>query len=190
MIKSVCVFCASSQSVSESFKKMAYDLGKRFAYEGIELIYGGASIGLMGCIARGVHAGRGRVTGVLPRFFMDKGIDYQQTDEMIITKDMRERKSVMDHRSDAFVALPGGIGTLEEAMEVLSLIQLKQTFKPLILINTQEYYRELVHFLEKMIHLKFAKPDTLDLFYLAKDPADAVQFIKDFTPQPHNMKWL
>ena len=186
MIQSVCVFCASSQSVPESFKEVAYDLGQRLAHERIELVYGGASIGLMGCVARGAHAGAGRIIGILPYFFMGKGIDYQQTDEMIVTKDIRERKAIMDSRSDAFIALPGGVGTLEETIEILSLIQLKQTTKPLILINTHDFYRELIDWFEKMIRLKFAKPDTLGLFYLAKDPSDAIQFLKDFRPQVSN----
>ena len=190
MIQSVCVCCASSQLVPESFKEVAYDLGQRLAYEGIELVYGGASIGLMGYLARGVHTGGGRVTGILPHFFMGKGIDYRKTDEMMVTKDIRERKAVMDNRSDAFIVLPGGIGTLEEAMEILSLIQLRQTAKPLILINTQDFYRELMELFEKMIRLNFAKPDTLGLFELVKDPTEAIRFLKDFRPHQHNSKWL
>ena len=91
------------------------------------LIYGGASIGLMGCVARGVHEFGGQVTGVLPEFFKIKEIEYGDADELIVTKDMRERKAVMDQKSDAFITLPGGIGTMEEAMEILSMKQLKLT---------------------------------------------------------------
>ena len=178
MIRSVCVFCASSDSVAELYRQTAYDLGQRLACEGVALVYGGASIGLMGCVARGVHAEGGKVIGVLPDFFIGKGIDYLEVDELIITKDIRERKAVMDLRSEAFMALPGGIGTLEEAVEILSLVQLRQTAKPMILINTLDFYHELLSLLEKMVRLKFAKPDTMKIFHLAKDPADAILILR------------
>ena len=178
MIRSVCVFCASSEFAADSFKKIAYDLGKRLANEEINLVFGGASIGLMGCVASGVRDGGGRVTGVLPHFFMGKGIVYAEMDEVIVTKNMRERKAIMDQHSEAFIALPGGIGTLEEVIEILSLLQLKQTAKPLILINTHDFYRELINLFEKMIRLKFAKPNAMDLFHLAKDSASAVETLK------------
>ena len=125
-IQSICVFCASSNSVDDLFKQTALELGKEMGKRGIKLVYGGASIGLMGCVARGVHEEKGKVVGVLPEFFKTKDIEYSEADELIVTNDMRERKAVMDQRSDAFIVLPGGIGTLEEAMEIFSQLDVDQ----------------------------------------------------------------
>lgn len=189
-INNICVFCASSESVPDVYKAVASDLGRRMGRRGLTLIYGGASIGLMGCVARGIHEGGGRVVGILPKFFMTKDIAYVEADELVVTKDMRERKAVMDERSDAFIALPGGVGTLEETIEILSMLQLKQTVKPLVLINTEDFYRDLMALFNKMIALRFAKPETLDLFTLAPDPESALNGILSFKPLRTENTWL
>lgn len=176
-IRTICVFCASSPSAAEIYKETARDLGRGMGRLGIGLIYGGASIGLMGCVARGVHEAGGHVVGVLPRFFMNKGIDYGEADELIVTENMRERKAVMDKRADAFIVLPGGFGTLEEAMEILSMKLLKLTRKPLVFVNTNDYYRGLNSFFEQMIRLNFAKREAMDLFSLEPDPESALKLI-------------
>jgi cytokinin riboside 5'-monophosphate phosphoribohydrolase len=176
-IKSVCVFCASSESVGEFFKDIAFELGCELGKKGIELIYGGASIGLMGSVARGVHKEKGKVVGVLPKFFKTKDIEYSEADELIVTQDMRERKAVMDQRSDAFIVLPGGIGTLEEAMEILSMRQLRLTDKPLVFINTKGFYDGLFKNFEEMVELKFAKPNILDMYTKASDPKNAMEYL-------------
>jgi len=139
-IRAICVFCSSSQSVDELFKHTALELGRELGKKGIELVFGGASIGLMGCVARGVHEEKGRVIGVLPEIFTAKDIEYSEADELIVARDLRERKAVMDQRSDAFIVLPGGIGTYEEAMEILCMRQLHLTDKPLGFINTQGFF--------------------------------------------------
>ena len=104
-IKSICVFCGSSQAVEDSYKSVATELGREIGRRGADLVYGGASIGLMGCVARGVHEEKGKVIGILPEFFRKKDIEYLDADELIVTKDMRERKAKMDERSDAFIVL-------------------------------------------------------------------------------------
>jgi len=177
MVRSVCVFCSSSESVDEVYRETATDLGRRLGRLGLNLVYGGASIGLMGCVARGVHDFGGRVTGVLPEIFKVKEIEYEEADELIVTRDMRERKGVMDQKSDAFITLPGGIGTLEEAMEILSMKQLKLTLKPLVFINTCNFYDGLISNIQKMVDLKFAKKDTVNLFAVKPDPETALQYI-------------
>ncbi|MBT3416101.1 MAG: TIGR00730 family Rossman fold protein [Nitrospina sp.] len=178
-IRAICVFCASSQSVDELFKNTALELGRELGKKGIELVYGGASIGLMGCLARGVHEEKGRVVGVLPEFFATKEIKYSEADELIVTQDMRERKAVMDQRSDAFIVLPGGIGTLEEAMEILSMRQLHLTDKPLVFINTQGFYDGLRAMFEEMVDLKFAKPNIMDMYAMVPDPQSALDYLFD-----------
>jgi uncharacterized protein (TIGR00730 family) len=176
-IRSICVFCASSQSVGDVFKNVALELGRELGKRGIDLVYGGASIGLMGCVARGVHEENGKVIGVLPEFFKTKDIEYSEADELIVTQDMRERKAVMDQRSDAFIVLPGGIGTLEEAMEILSMRQLRLTDKPLVFINTQGFYNGLLATFEEMVDLQFAKPNIMNMYKMVADPQSALDYL-------------
>ena len=181
-IKSICVFCASSSAVDPVYLSAAFDLGRCLGREGIDLVYGGASIGLMGEVARGVHQENGKVVGVLPKFFKKKDIEYADADELIVTRDMRERKAVMDERSDAFIALPGGVGTLEEAVEILSMIQLQLTQKPLVFVNTRNFYGALLQHFQNMVDWKFAKAETLELFAMVNTPAEAVAVIKEYRP--------
>lgn len=189
-IRSICVFCASSNAVDAVYLDAATDLGRRMGEAGIDLVYGGASIGLMGAVARGVHDKGGNVTGVLPKFFKKKDIEYGEADELIVTRDMRERKAVMDERSDAFIVLPGGVGTLEEAMEILSLVQLRQTHKPLVFINTEGFYDGLVRHFEQLVQLKFAKEETLKMYAYLETPAEAIDFIENFQPPELHSKWI
>lgn len=189
-IRAVCVFCASSESVDEIYRDAATDLGRRIGRLGADLVYGGASIGLMGCVARGVHEFGGKVIGVLPEFFKGKNIEYKDVDELIVTRDMRERKAIMDQRSDAFVVLPGGIGTLEEAMEILTMKQLRLTQKPLVFINTENFYGGLLSHMKEIVDLKFAKQETLDLFVSEPDAESALNYILNYTAPKTPSKWL
>ena len=158
--------------------------------EGIDLVYGGASIGLMGAVAKGVHQEGGRVIGVLPEFFKVKDIEYQDADEIITVPNMRERKAAMDERSDGFIVLPGGIGTLEEAMEILSMIQLRLTQKPLVFLNTENFYDGLIDHIKKMVNLKFAKQETLKMFATATTPQEALEYVRSFKPPDLHQKWM
>ena len=179
-IKSICVFCGSSQAVKGNYKSVATELGREIARRGADLIYGGASIGLMGCVARGVHEEKGRVIGILPEFFRKKDIEYLDADELIVTKDMRERKAKMDEKSDAFIVLPGGIGTLEETMEILSMRQLKLTNKPLVFINTDGFYDKLNETFSSMIERKFAKENIRNMFVMIPNPKNALEYIFNY----------
>ena len=189
-IRAMCVFCASSNAVDAVYLDAATDLGRRMGQSGIDLVYGGASIGLMGALARGVHEKGGKVTGVLPKFFKTIEIEYGEADELIVTRDMRERKAIMDERSDAFIVLPGGVGTLEEAMEIFSLIQLKQTVKPLVIINTEGFYDGIIRHFEQLVTLKFAKAETLKMYALVNTPEEAMVFIENFRPREVPGKWI
>ena len=189
-IRSICVFCASSESVDDLFKDTALELGLELGRRRIDLVYGGASIGLMGCVARGVHEEKGKIIGVLPEFFKTKDIEYSEADELIVTQDMRERKAVMDKRSDAFIVLPGGIGTLEEAMEILSMRQLRITDKPLVFINTQGFYEGLLATFEEMVDLKFAKPNIMDMYRMVPDPKSALDYLLNYVSHEPDKKWL
>ncbi|CCQ90751.1 conserved hypothetical protein [Nitrospina gracilis 3/211] len=189
-IRSICVFCASSTRVDPVYLDAADDLGRRMGRAGVELIYGGASIGLMGAVARGIHKEGGKVVGVLPKFFMKKGIKYDEADELIVTRDMRERKATMDERADAFVVLPGGVGTLEEAMEIFSMVQLGLTHKPLVFINTGGFYDGLFAHFQKMVELNFAKKETMEMLELVQTPEQAMLYLESFSPPELPSKWF
>jgi len=178
-MNSICVFCSSSNSIDDVYVKTAEDLGHQIGQLGLELVYGGASIGLMGAVARATHEKGGRVIGVIPEFFKKKdiNIEYIEADELIIAETMRIRKAIMDQRADAFVVLPGGIGTLEEAIEIMSMKQLGLTEKPLVFINTNNFYDDLISNFQKMVDLKFVKSSALELYHLCADPASALEFI-------------
>tara|TARA_Y100001960_G_scaffold307182_1_gene363212 strand:+ start:144 stop:647 length:504 start_codon:yes stop_codon:yes gene_type:complete len=163
--------------VDDRYKKVATELGQEIGKRGIDLIYGGASIGLMGCVAHGVHQEKGKVIGILPEFFHTKDIGYLDADELIVTQDMRERKAKMDERSDAFIVLPGGIGTLEEAIEILSMRQLKLTDKPLVFINTVGFFDKFNETISSMIEKNFAKENIRTLFAMTSDPKTALEYI-------------
>ena len=191
-IKSICVFCSSSNSIDDVYFETATDLGHRIGQLGLGLVYGGASIGLMGAIARATHEKGGRVLGVIPEFFRDKDKDfeYSKADELIIVETMRIRKAVMDERADAFIALPGGIGTLEEVIEILSMKQLGLTEKPLVFVNTNNFYDGLISNLQNMVDLKFAKLSTLELFAICPNPSSALEFILSYQPRKTDDKWI
>lgn len=191
-MKSICVFCASSNAVDKVYHQVATDLGQRIGLLGLDLIFGGGGIGLMGDVARGVHDKGGRVVGVIPEFFLnnEQPIEYAKADELIVTKDMRSRKAIMDERSDAFIVLPGGIGTLEEATEIISMKQLGLTEKPIVFINTNKFYDAFILNLNRMVELKFAKQSTLDLISVLPDPLSALEFMTAYQPQKTNSKWL
>ena len=184
-MNSICVFCSSSNSIDNIYVETATDLGHRIGQLGLDLVYGGASIGLMGAVARATHEKGGRVVGVIPEFFRkkNKNIEYVEADELIVAETMRIRKAIMDERADAFVVLPGGVGTLEEAIEIMSMKQLGLTDKPLAFINTNNFYDGLISNLQNMVDLKFAKSSTLELFAVCPDPLSALEFIFSYQPK-------
>ena len=127
MVKNVCVYCSSSSKIAPLYFDIADLLAKLLANNSMNLVYGGGDVGLMGKLARTVKENGGKVIGIIPKIFADKNIVFREADEMIITETMRERKRIMDEKSDAFIALPGGFGTLDELIEILSLKQLHCT---------------------------------------------------------------
>ncbi|MBT3517785.1 MAG: TIGR00730 family Rossman fold protein [Nitrospina sp.] len=192
MMKSICVFCSSSDLIDEVYFKTAIDLGCQIGGLNLDLVYGGGGIGLMGAVARSVHKNGGKVVGVFPEFLRekDKGFEYTEADELIIAETMRIRKAIMDERADAFIVLPGGIGTLEEAIEIMSMKQLGLTEKPLAFVNTNNFYDGLVSNFQMMVGLKFAKSSILDLFAVCPNPSSALEFILSYKSKKKDNKWL
>jgi uncharacterized protein (TIGR00730 family) len=157
-IKTVCVYCGSGPGTNPRFVEAARALGKALAESGIRLVYGGGSIGLMGAVATSVLDHGGTVTGIIPDFLTIRENALKRVQEMIVTPDMHERKRLMFERSDAFVALPGGIGTLEELVEQLTWQQLGRHSKPVLLANIEGFWEPLLALLAHMRATQFIRP--------------------------------
>jgi uncharacterized protein (TIGR00730 family) len=157
-IKTICVYCGSGPGTNPRFVEAALALGKALAENGIRLVYGGGSIGLMGAVATSVLDHGGTVTGIIPDFLTSRENALTRVQELIVTPDMHERKRLMFERSDAFVALPGGIGTLEELVEQLTWQQLGRHTKPVLLANIDGFWEPLLVLLAHMRATEFIRP--------------------------------
>src|SRR5437660_11346838 len=156
-IKSICVYCASGPGNVPAFLDAAASFGRVLAENGIRLVYGGGSVGLMGALAESVLDHGGAVTGVIPDFLVNREHMLVRVQERIVTRDMHERKRVMFERADAFVALPGGIGTLEELVEQLTWAQLGRHKKPILILNIERFWDPLCALIEQMRRLDFIR---------------------------------
>ncbi len=174
----LCVYCGSSTGNKPEFAAVARDLGRIMAEAGIGLVYGGGSVGLMGEVARAVLAAGGHVTGIIPDFLVSKERMLDGVSELIVTRTMHERKMGMFERSTGFVALPGGIGTLEELAEILTWAQLQQHARPVLLLNVLDYWKPLITLFENMSRDGFIRPGfevKLDIVTTAADVVPAYQ---------------
>lgn len=158
ILKTICVYCGSGPGKNPAFVAAARQFGKVLAENGIGLIYGGGSIGLMGELAKSVLRHGGTVTGVIPEFLIERERMLEQAQDVVITKDMHERKRIMFERSDAFVALPGGVGTLEETVEQLTWSQLGRHKKPILAANIDHFWDPLCALLKHMETMEFIRP--------------------------------
>ncbi len=156
-IKSICVYCASGPGNNPAFVEAATAFGRILAENGIRLVYGGGSVGLMGALAESVLDHGGAVTGVIPDFLVNREHMLVRVQERIVTRDMHERKRVMFERADAFVALPGGVGTLEELIEQLTWAQLGRHKKPILILNSERFWDPLCALLDHMERLEFIR---------------------------------
>lgn len=188
-IKSICVFCGSSTGENKIYSDAAKKLGQVFVKEGITLVYGGAKVGLMGIIADEVLLHGGKVIGVIPDFFSDKEIAHNQLSELIYVDSMAERKAILAERSDAFIAMPGGFGTLDELFEMMTSSQLDLHKKPVGLLNVNHFYDALIQQLDKMESEKFMK--TIHRQMLLDDENEYVLLNKMHEYQvPSQEKWI
>jgi hypothetical protein len=172
-IKTVCVYCGSGPGSNPRFVEAALALGKIFAENNIRLVYGGGSVGLMGAVAQGTLDHGGQVTGIIPDFLRSREHMLTRVQEMIITPDMHERKRLMFEHSDAFVALPGGIGTLEELVEQMTWQQLGRHTKPVLLANIDGFWEPLLALLAHMRETEFIRP-ALNIEVLKADRVDDI----------------
>jgi hypothetical protein len=149
-IKSICVYCGAATGADAVYLETAIALGRLLAAEGIRLVYGGGGVGLMGATARACAEAGGKVTGIIPDFLLGKEQAFDHAHELIVTRDMHERKRLMFERADAFIALPGGIGTLEELIEQLTWVQLNRHSKPVMVLNVANFWDPLLTLLDHM----------------------------------------
>jgi uncharacterized protein (TIGR00730 family) len=158
-IRSICVYCGSSAGTNPEFVEIARSFGRILAESGITLVFGGGSQGLMGALARAAHEHGGRVVGIIPEFLKSRERVFAGAQEILVTPDMHERKRLMFERADAFVALPGGVGTLEELVEQLTWSQLGRHTKPILIANVQAFWEPLIELLEHMKRSGFIHTD-------------------------------
>lgn len=190
MNKNICVFCSSSDRVDGVYADAAQGLGEAIAAEKGTLIFGGCRVGLMGHVARAAKDNGAKVIGVIPQQIFDKGITFDSADELIVTKDLRERKAILDNLSDVVVALPGGFGTLEEILETITLKSLQFHNKPVIFLNTLKFYDRLLNFFEVLFEQNFAKAKYHELFHVADTVPAAFQYLKTYQPKDFGPKWF
>lgn len=184
MIKNVCVFASSSNNLNVTFYNDAKTLGKLLGLNGMNIVYGGSRLGMMYACAKAVKDNGGKILGVMPQRLSDMGVaNPDDCDEFFLTKGMRERKAKMDEISDAVIAIAGGFGTLEEISEMIVQKQLGYNNKPIILLNTNGFYDNLIAFFETIIDKNFAKESTRELYYIANAPAEAIDYLKTYNPE-------
>jgi len=191
-IKSVCVYCGSSNRVGPRFLDAASELGRVIGQAGLELIYGGGRVGLMGRVADGVLVGGGRVTGIIPRHLHEREVAHQGVSELLIVETMHERKQLMAERADGFVVLPGGYGTLDEMFEIITWRQLGLHDKPLVLVDLDGYWAPLVGLLDRIIESGFAQEECRDLYHIVRDIPDILPALQASRPPrvPVESKWM
>ncbi|MCG2613866.1 TIGR00730 family Rossman fold protein [Terrimonas sp. NA20] len=188
-MKRVTVFCGSSFGTDKVFEEQAYALGKNLALRNIGLVYGGASIGLMGAVANGVLDQKGEVIGVLPDFLRQKEIAHAGLTELIIVETMHERKTKMNDLCDGVITLPGGFGTMEEFFEMLTWAQLGLHGKPIGLLNTDGFYTELLSLINTMVKKGFLKKVNQDMLLADSNIDSLLEKMKNYQP-PAVGKWI
>ena len=183
MMKQIAVFCGSSMGSDPTYGKAAVALGKALARREIGLIYGGGNIGLMGKLATAVLEAKGHVTGVIPKFLMEKEIGKIELPDLRIVESMHERKALMTELAEGFIALPGGFGTLEEFCEILTWGQLGLHDKPFGMLNVRGFYDHFLAFLDHAVARQFIKSRHRNLVLTADEPGDLLEMMEQWKPE-------
>jgi uncharacterized protein (TIGR00730 family) len=188
-VKSVCVFCGSSSGADPAYAEAAAEMGRLIAESGRTLVYGGGNVGLMGVVADAALAAGGKVIGVIPRSLMDREVGHGGVTELHVVGSMHERKALMAELSDGFLALPGGVGTLEEFFETWTWAVLGLHAKPFGLLDVMGFYGPLLGFLDQLVEKGFVKPKYRDMLVVGRDPAELLQAM-EVKRQPVLPKWI
>ena len=178
-VSHICVYCGSSPGDDPRFMEAAIRLGALMAQAGLGLVYGGGKLGLMGAVAKSVKDNGGRVIGVIPDFLHSRERKFEEADELIIVPDMHTRKRIMFERADAFIALPGGIGTLEELVEQLTWVQLERHDKPVVIADIGGFWRPLISLLAHMRNAQFIRAGLEVRYLVAERIEDCIGMIED-----------
>ena len=176
----VCVYGAANDNIDVRYLSEGEKLGKLLACGGHRLVFGAGATGMMGAVAKGVHAGGGKMLGVAPGFFDKPGVLYQQCDEMVFTETMRQRKQIMEDRAESFIMVPGGIGTFEEFFEILTLKQLGQHTKQIIIYDINDFFKPLLAFIQNAIDKDFMAPTCLKLFDYCTSSEQVFEAIENY----------
>ena len=179
MKKTICVYCASSTKVNQRYYDAAVERGELIAQKGMRLINGAGTMGLMRACADAVLNSGGEAVGVIPQFMVDRNWHYEDMTELIITKDIHERKRKLAKMADALIALPGGCGTFEELLEAITWKQLGIINKPIVILNTDGYYTPLIEMLEKAVREHFMREEHLRLWTVASTPEEALEQVEN-----------
>jgi len=186
---SVCVFCGSNIGARDEYSEAARQVGRAVAMHGLTLVYGGAAVGLMGALADAALAAGGRVVGVIPRALVERELAHSGLSELHEVGSMHERKAMMADRSHAFLALPGGAGTLEELFEVWTWAQLGHHQKPVGLLNVGGFFDALLAFLDHQVSERFIRPEHLAMLIVESDPGRLLERFASYRP-PAVEKWI
>lgn len=186
----ICVFSSSSNAIADIYFQDAKELGLLMAKRGHTLVNGGANVGLMEAVTVSASENGAKTIGIIPEMLKDRSLASENSHEVIITPDMQERKARMRDISDAFIALPGGFGTLEEILEVITLRQLTYHTKPIVFINTNGFFDFLFKQFEVSYDELFAKPVYRELYFVARNPSEALDYIESYTPVILDTKWF
>jgi uncharacterized protein (TIGR00730 family) len=189
-IRSVTVYCSSSAAVARQYFDAAEQAGRAIAQNNWNLVYGGNLVGLMKALADACRGASGKVIGITPQLMVDKGIHDPHADELLITQSMRERKAIMEERADAFLTLPGGLGTFEEIFEIIVGKQLRYHDKPIALLNVAGYFDPLLAMIEHGIENHFIKAAARELYFVGSSVDGVVEYFKSYTPRSGADKWF
>mgnify|MGYP006190601441 CR=1 FL=1 len=188
-IQSICLFCGSNKGTRAAYEQAACELGRTLAQRDIALVYGGGNVGLMGTVANAVLAGGGEVTGVIPQQLADWEVAHRGLTELEIVGSMHERKSRMFDLSDAFVALPGGFGTMEEIFEMLTWRQLGIGNKPCAFLDVDGFYAPLIGMIDRMVEERFLHPEQRQDLWYGSDIEEMLAWMKNYQPAQAS-KWI
>jgi len=185
-IKTICIFASASNNINQDYFKIAHELGSLIAQNHYDVIYGGSNLGLMGEVTNSARLRGSEIIGVMPEKLYNMGINPGECSRFILTKGMRERKAKMDELSQALIALPGGFGTLEELSEMIVQKQLGYNNKPIVLLNTNGFYDNLVAFFETILKQNFAPNICEDMYFIARTPKEAINYINNYKTEEKN----
>ena len=177
-IRAITVYCSSSRHVDRLYFEAARETGAAIARAGWKVVYGGNNVGCMGALADAARQAGGKVVGITPQLLVDQGIADDRCDELVVTAGMRERKALLEERGDAFLALPGGLGTFEEVFEILVGRVLGYNEKPIVLLNIARYYDPLLAMVEHGIEKRFIRAGAKDSFYVATSVAQSIEILR------------